>query len=792
MIHSKKSLSSTLIATMMLLGSGVGLAALPDDVTIVNVHPNNTFSDILAYLQAPDDSDRFFAVRRTGQVHVIDSGTVLPTLFLNLGSYITSGGTEQGLLGMAFHPDFASNGLFYLNYSAGTTRPPGTASGDTIVAEFSVSSDPNIAIPDPERIILSVHQDFANHNGGKIAFGPDGYLYIGMGDGGSGGDPCNRSQTLHPDDLVTAGVQCTNNPPDSAALLGKMLRIDVDNTTPAGSNNLCAAAGDGSANYSVPSDNPFFNDASACGEIWSYGLRNPWRWSFDRDTGDLWIADVGQNAWEEVNLESASSPGGLNYGWNCFEGESVYTSSPHCSSITHFPPVMVYPISGQAECAVTGGYRYRGPVTSLNGLYLFADFCSRRLFVAEDDSGWSFQPDQIIGSGSGWADGVSSFGEDRAGHVYVMQRNGAVWTFSGATEPPSFSIGGTVSGLAGSGLVLQNNGGDDLEIDANGNFQFVTELEDGEDYLVTVATQPSDPLQECTVVNGSGQVDGADVTDIQVLCETEAFTVGGTVSGLAGSGLVLQNNGGDDLAIAENGAFVFDTELAGGQDYAVTVLTQPSSPAQTCTVSNGSGTIDGAAIDDITVDCVTDSFTVGGTVSGLDGSGLVLHNKGGDDLSISTNGSFTFATALPDGTSFEVSVFSQPVDPLQACTVSNGQGQLDGANFDGVEIVCVTELFTIGGVVSGLEGSGLVLQNNGADNLSITTDGGFQFATGLAQGQSYLVTVASQPTGPLQDCQVSNAEGTVDTSDINTVEVECTTLNAEIFDDRFEAPAPIN
>jgi len=417
-------------AALMLFVSVNVYSALPEDVDIVNVHPTNTFPEILDYLQAPDDTDRFFAVRQSGQVHVIEDGTIAPTLFLNMGNLISTGG-ERGLLGLAFHPDFATNGLFYLNYTAGSNRPAGVAEGDTIVAEFSVSADENVANPAPQRIIISVHQDFTNHNGGNIKFGPDGMLYIGMGDGGSGGDPCDRSQTLHPDHLVTAGIQCTNSPPDSAALLGKMLRLDVDSTTPAGTNNLCGSAGNGSANYAIPNDNPFASNQSFCAEIWTYGLRNPWRWSFDRDTGDMWIADVGQNLREEVNLEPAASSGGLNYGWKCFEGSSAFHTSSHCSGIDHTPPILEYNISGTAECAITGGYRYRGPVNSLQGLYLFADFCSRRLFVASASGGWSFVPDQIIGSGSGWAAGVSSFGEDRDGNVYVMQRNGAVWMFEG-------------------------------------------------------------------------------------------------------------------------------------------------------------------------------------------------------------------------------------------------------------------------------------------------------------------------------------------------------------------------
>ena len=411
---------------ILMLSTSV-LSALPDDVEIVNVHPTDTFPQILDYLQAPDDTDRFFAVRQSGEIHVIEGGAIAETPFISINSLISTGG-EQGLLGLAFHPDFATNGLFYLNYTVANPN-------QTIVAEFSVSADPNIANPTPERVIISIHQDFTNHNGGNIKFGPDGFLYIGMGDGGSGGDPCDRAQTLHPDDLDTGPLACLNSPPDSAALLGAMLRLDINNTTPAGANNLCGANTDGSANFAIPGDNPFVDNAAACDEIWGYGLRNPWRWSFDRDTGDLWIADVGQNLREEVNLEPAASSGGLNYGWKCFEGTSTFHTSTHCSGIDHTPPIMEYNISGVPECAITGGYRYRGPVDSLQGLYLFADFCTRQLFVASDNGGWSFAPDQIIGSGGSgdFNAGVSSFGEDRDGNVYVMQRSGEVWLFQGDT-----------------------------------------------------------------------------------------------------------------------------------------------------------------------------------------------------------------------------------------------------------------------------------------------------------------------------------------------------------------------
>ncbi len=339
----------------------------------------------------------------------------------------------------------------------------------------------------------------------------------------------------------------------------------------------------------------------------------------------------------------------------------------------------------------------------------------------------------------------------------------------------AFTVGGTVSGLAGSGLVLQNNGGDDLAIAADGAFTFATPLVDGSSYAVSVLTQPGNLSQTCSVSNGSGTLAGANVSNVAVICTTDTFTVGGTVSGLAGSGLVLQNNGSDDLAIAADGSFTFATPLVDGSNYVVSVLTQPGNLSQTCTVSNGSGTLAGANVSNVAVTCTTDTFTVGGTVSGLAGSGLVLQNNGGDDLPIAADGSFTFATALPDGSNYAVTVLTQPGTPSQTCTVSNGSGTLAGANVTNVVVACSTDTFTVGGTVSGLAGSGLVLQNNGGDNLPIAADGPFTFATALSDGSNYAVTVLTQPGSPTQTCSVSSGNGTLAGADVTNVAVTCTT-----------------
>jgi hypothetical protein len=339
----------------------------------------------------------------------------------------------------------------------------------------------------------------------------------------------------------------------------------------------------------------------------------------------------------------------------------------------------------------------------------------------------------------------------------------------------TFSVGGNVSGLAGSGLVLQNNAGDDLAIGVNGSFIFSSPLDDGSGYAVTVLTQPTNLSQTCSITNGSGTLAGTDVTDVAVTCVTDTFSVGGNVSGLAGSGLVLQNNAGDDLAIGTDGSFTFATELVDGSGYAVAVLTQPSGPRQICSVSNSSGTIAGADVSTVAVTCVADSFSIGGNVSGLAGSGLVLQNNAGDDLAIGADGSFTFVTALVDGSGYAVTVLTQPTNLSQTCGVTNGSGVLAGANVNNISVTCVTDTFSIGGNVSGLAGFGLVLQNNAGDDLAISADGSFTFVTALVDGSGYAVTVLTQPTSLSQTCGITNGSGTLAGADVSNVTVTCVT-----------------
>lgn len=334
-----------------------------------------------------------------------------------------------------------------------------------------------------------------------------------------------------------------------------------------------------------------------------------------------------------------------------------------------------------------------------------------------------------------------------------------------------FAIRGTVSGLTGAGLVLQNNGGNDLPISANGAFSFANRLTDGAAYTVTVRTQPSG--QNCVVRNSSGTIRGADASNVEVACVSNAFTIGGGVTGLAGSGLTVQLNGGNDLPIVGNGAFAFGTALQDGAGYEVTVRQQPTNPSQVCTLSNGVGTVAGANVTNVAINCVSSSFTVGGTVSGLAGAGLVLQLNGDGDLPIASSGSFTFATPLASGSQYRVNVAAQPSNPTQVCTVAGGAGTIGSTNVTNVRITCASSTFSVGGTVIGLQGSGLVLQNNGADDLAVGANGSFTFASELASGATYNVAVRTQPSDPNQACTVTNGHGTVGSGDVGNVVVSC-------------------
>ena len=328
---------------------------------------------------------RLFIVEQRGIIKIIDgNGQVLSTPFLDIDARVGSQGNEQGLLGLAFHPDYANNGFFYVNYT--------NNSGDTRIARFKVSADnPNVAYPNSEKLLLPVDQPYSNHNAGDLTFGPDGYLYFGLGDGGSGGDPQNNGQT-------------------ATAYLGKMLRIDVDNGDP----------------YAIPPTNPFKDTDFYLDEIWATGLRNPWRFSFDRLTGDLWIGDVGQDAWEEIDFQPASSTGGENYGWRCYEGNHVYSMSGSCPDMSQLTfPVAEYSHSGGVGCSVNGGFVYRGQAyPALYGKYFYSDYCSGRFWTLTPDGQGGWDNEEVL---NGANSTFVSFGEDKDGELYVSALNGNVY-----------------------------------------------------------------------------------------------------------------------------------------------------------------------------------------------------------------------------------------------------------------------------------------------------------------------------------------------------------------------------
>jgi hypothetical protein len=340
----------------------------------------------------------------------------------------------------------------------------------------------------------------------------------------------------------------------------------------------------------------------------------------------------------------------------------------------------------------------------------------------------------------------------------------------------AFALRGTVSGLAGTGLVLQNNGGDDLAIPTNGQFSFPSPIASGATYSVTVKTQPSGPSQSCSVANGTGTIGSADVSNVAVTCATGRFTIGGTVTGLQGPGLVLRNNGGDDLTIAGNGPFQFPALLASGANYNVTVRTNPTTPAQSCGVTNATGTIGNASVANITVTCMTDRFTIGGPISGLSGTGLQLRLNNQQPLKVLAGAtSFTFPSLIASGASYAVDVVQNPSDPAQDCTAEAATriGTVPGANVTNVAVICVTKSFRIGGSVSGLQGQGLVLRMNDGETRAIASSGDFFFNNLHLSGSRYEVTVQTPPSNPSQNCTIANGSGKVGNGDLQSVKVSC-------------------
>ena len=359
-----------------------GQSGPPDSV--LTLEPVASGLAVPLYLTAPAGDSRLFVVEKDGLIRIIKNGTVLSTPFLNLTS-LTTKGSEQGLLGLAFAPDYATSGRFYVSY----TTPGPTAGGTSVLARYHVSAIADIADPASDTVILTLPQPETNHNGGGIGFGPDGMLYYGLGDGGGGGDPLETGQ-------------------DRTDLLGSMLRIDVSG-----------------AAYTIPADNPFAASPTFRHELWNYGLRNPWRWSFDRLTNDLYIGDVGQNAYEEIDIQPAASSGGENYGWNTMEGTHCYNAGS-CNRTGLTLPVLDY---GHSDgCAVTGGYVYRGAaVPAIQGHYFYSDACSGFIKSFRWSGG-------TVQEAKNWSrlgqSGVNSFGEDGNGELYVVTYAGDILRFA--------------------------------------------------------------------------------------------------------------------------------------------------------------------------------------------------------------------------------------------------------------------------------------------------------------------------------------------------------------------------
>ncbi len=341
-----------------------------------------------------------------------------------------------------------------------------------------------------------------------------------------------------------------------------------------------------------------------------------------------------------------------------------------------------------------------------------------------------------------------------------------------------YPIGGTVSGLAtGNEVFLQNNDGEIISINSNGAYQFPTDIDDNSAYEVVVINQPSTPNQTCTVSNGSGTVSGGAVTDINVDCVTNAYAVGGNVLGLAaGNQVVIQNNGTDDLILNSNSGFVFPAVLSDESAYDVQVTVNPTTPNQTCVAINGTGTLAGGDVTDVIITCATNTYSIGGTLTGLaTGNSVTLQNNLADNLVVSANGVFTFATSLDDQSAYTVTVLNQPDTPNQTCAVANESGVLSGSNQTDVLITCSTNDYFIGGSVSGLApGNFVTLQNNTTDDLLVSANGVFVFETPLVDKSTFAVSVLNDPTKPNQTCAVVDGSGTVAGDDVVNVSVNCT------------------
>ena len=352
------------------------------NILVERVFPDLSFQEMTNLVQPDDTSGLIFITEQRGIIYSFSAGSPQQAdIFLDITDRVNRGGNEEGLLGLAFGPDYQENGYFYIYYSAADPSR-------SVLSRFNLDEeDTDVADPESEVIIIEIPQPYSNHNAGQLAFGPDGYLYIALGDGGSAGDPLGNGQNL-------------------GTLLGSILRIDVSGLS---------APWD----YEIPADNPFVGTEGAREEIWAYGLRNPWRFSFDSETGLLWAGDVGQSSWEEIDIIAK----GANYGWNIMEGSHCYSPATGCNQSGLTLPVVEYDHS--QGCSVTGGYVYRGDqIPSLQGYYIYGDYCSGNIWALAYNG--SVVTENILLVDSGLS--ITSFGEDLAGNLYILDRQGGIYT----------------------------------------------------------------------------------------------------------------------------------------------------------------------------------------------------------------------------------------------------------------------------------------------------------------------------------------------------------------------------
>lgn len=403
------------VLILAVVSSLAGAQTAPADLTLATV------ADVTApvAIRAPaDGSGRIFIVGQNGAIRIVKNGVLLPTPFLTVP--VTYSG-ESGLLGLAFHPNFGKPSLPHNNEFYVAFNRPGAdsrlgSSPDVALARYTVSANPDVANT-TATLVLRIPDIASNHNGGDIHFGPDGYLYMSSGDGGVQGDTNGFAMCLWKKAADGNPANCGSGTP-TYFLMGKILRLDVDNPAPAVTADMCGSNGISPPQYSIPADNPHVGTSNTCDEIWLHGFRNPWRTSFDRTTGDFWIGDVGQSTREEISVRANGSSDPYFYGWRCLEGTGTYNSSNVCAS----PPANVLPVMeythGGGRCAITGGFRFRGPIASLDGMYVFSDACTSEIFFGKPAAGntWTYTVWRDDSDGYGT---YSGFGEDEYGNLYV-------------------------------------------------------------------------------------------------------------------------------------------------------------------------------------------------------------------------------------------------------------------------------------------------------------------------------------------------------------------------------------